>query len=96
MSYIGKSEHIHEHTNADPCNDSYKILHRNLGKEMNAQKTPGVFIMFSTKYDSIHANKCFEVEHGRNHLITCQWWKPLTSARDTTINVKDSQGVEIL
>ena len=37
-----------------------------------------------------------EVEHGRNHLITCQWWKPLTSARDTTINVKDSQGVEIL
>ena len=33
-----------------------------------------------------------EVEHGRNHLITGQWCEPLTSARDITINVNDSQG----
>ena len=34
----------------------------------------------------------YEVEHGRNHLITSQWCELLTSAREITINVNDSQG----
>ena len=33
----------------------------------------------------------YEVEHGRNHLITGQLCEPLTSAREITINVNDSQ-----
>ena len=33
-----------------------------------------------------------EVEHGRNHLITGQLCEPLTSTREFTINVNDSQG----
>ena len=36
--------------------------------------------------------QCSEVKHGRNHLITNQWCEPLTSAREITINVNDSQG----
>ena len=37
--------------------------------------------------------QCLDVEHGRNHLITGQWSKPLTSTRDITIDVDDSQGI---
>ena len=33
-----------------------------------------------------------EVKHGRNHLIADQWCEPLTSAREITIDVNDSQG----
>ena len=33
-----------------------------------------------------------EFEHGRNHLIIGQLCEPLTSAKDITINVNDSQG----
>ena len=65
------------------------------GKAMNAQQISKVFIMFSNKYDSIHANKCIEVEHGRNHLITGQWWELLTSAREISINVNDPQGISV-
>ena len=43
-------------------------------------------------HDSNHVNRCPDVEHGRNHLITGQWCEPLTSAREITINVNDSQG----
>ena len=68
-----------------------QILHCNLGKEMNAQQKPRVFVSFSTNYDSIHANKFLEVEHGINHLITSQWWKSLTSAMEIIINANDSQ-----
>ena len=47
MSYRCKFEHIHEHTNVYPCYDSYKILHRNLGKEMSALiDTQGLRLVF--------------------------------------------------
>ena len=36
--------------------------------------------------------QCLDVEHGRNHLITGQWWEPWTSVREITINVNHSQG----
>ena len=34
----------------------------------------------------------FDVEHGINHLITGQWCELLTSTREITIDVNDSQG----
>ena len=39
-----------------------------------------------------HANKGDEVEHGRNRLITIQWWEPLTNAMETAINENGPQG----
>ena len=63
-----------------------------LERRQNAQWTPRVFILFLRKYDSIHVNRCIEVEHGRNLLITSQWCEPLTCAREITIIVNDSQG----
>jgi hypothetical protein len=53
---------------------------------------PRVFLPIPTWYDSNHVNRCPDVEHGRNHFITGQWCEPLTSAREITINVNDSQG----
>jgi hypothetical protein len=53
---------------------------------------PRVFLPIPMWYDSNHVNRCLDVEHGRNHLITGQWCEPLTSAREITINVNDSQG----
>ena len=38
-----------------------------------------------------HANKGVEVEHGGNHLITNQWWEPLTNVRETTMNENGPQ-----
>lgn len=40
-------------------------------------------------------SKCFEVEHGRNHLIIDQWCKLLTGARETTNNENGSQGTPV-
>jgi hypothetical protein len=43
----------------------------NLGKandRVNAQ--PRVFVPTPMWYESIHVNRCFDVEHGRDHLIT--------------------------
>ena len=54
-----------------------------------------VFNPVVRKYESNHAITGVEVEHGRNHLITGHWWKPLTSAREITIDVNDSQGIEV-
>ena len=39
-------------------------------------------------------NKCVEVEHGGNHLITNQWCELLTSVRETTSNVNGSQSTQ--
>ena len=53
---------------------------------------PKVFNPVIWKYKYSHVITCVEVEHGRNHLITGHWWKPLTSVREITNNVSDSQG----
>ena len=66
---------------------------RNLGKAyIKVITQPRVFIPILIWYESNHVNRCLDVEHGRNHLITGQWCEPLTSAREITINVNDSQG----
>ena len=39
-------------------------------------------------------NEWVDVEHGRNHLITGQWCKPLTSVGETTRNVNGSQSTQ--
>ena len=39
-------------------------------------------------------NEYVEVKHGRNHLITNQWCKLLTSVRETIINVNGSQSTQ--
>ena len=52
-----------------------------------------VFVSSSTKSMILSMwLQCSEVEHGRNHLITGQWCEMLTSAREITIDVNDSQG----
>ena len=56
------------------------------------QKISRVFISTTLQYESNHVNTCVEVEHGRNHLITGHQCIPLTSVREITINVNDSQG----
>jgi hypothetical protein len=53
---------------------------------------PKVFLPIPIRYESDHVNRCPDVEHGRNHLITSQWCEPLISTREITINVNDSQG----
>jgi hypothetical protein len=66
---------------------------RNLGKAcIEVVVQPRVFIPIPIWYESNHVNRCLDVEHGRNHLITGQWCEPLTSAREITIDVNDSQG----
>jgi hypothetical protein len=70
----------------------YKLL-RSLGKAyIKVITTPRVFLQIPMWYDSNHVNRFPHVEHGRNHLITGQWCEPLTSVREITINVNDSQG----
>ena len=47
-----------------------KLL-RNLGKvHIKVITQPGVFLPISMWYESNHVNRCPDVEHGRNHLIT--------------------------
>jgi hypothetical protein len=46
-------------------------LQHSLGKSYNRVSTqPRVFILIPKQYDYIHMNRCLDVEHGRNHLIT--------------------------
>ena len=69
-----------------------KLLH-SLGKvHIKVITRPRVFLPIPMWYKSNHVNRCLDVEHGRNHLITGQWCEPLTSAREIAINVNDSQG----
>jgi hypothetical protein len=50
-----------------------------------------VFIPILSWYKSSHVNTFLDVEHGRNHLITNNSGKPLTSAREITSDANDSQ-----
>ena len=69
------------------------ISFHSLGKvDIRVNTQPRVFLLILMRYESNHVNICSDVEHGRNHLITGQWGKPLTSAREITIDVNDSQG----
>ena len=90
----------------DRSTDQYKVdlcdsicvniqdkLHCNLGKvHIRVITQPRVFLPIPIWYESDHVNRCPDVEHGKNHLIIGQWCEPLTSAREITINVNDSQG----
>ena len=53
---------------------------------------PRVFVPIPTWYESSHVNRCFHVKHGRNHLITGHWGKPLKSVRKITNDVNVSKG----
>ena len=91
------TRHSHDQYKVDLCNSICVIvqnkLHRNLGKAyIKVITQPRVFLPIPIWYESDHVNRCLDVEHGRNHLITVQWCEPLTSAREITINVNDSQG----
>ena len=69
------------------------ISFRNLGKvdiRVNAQ--PKVFVPIPMWYESSHVNRWFDVEHGKNHLITENWGKLLTSVMEITNDVNDSEG----
>lgn len=44
-------------------------------------------------YESNYENQWDGFEHGRHHLITGQWCKLLTVARETTDDVNGSQGI---
>jgi hypothetical protein len=64
-----------------------------LGKEnIRVNSQPRVFIPILMWYESIHVNRRFDVEHGREHLIIDHLGKPLTSAMEITSDVNDSQG----
>ena len=91
------TRHSHDQYKVDLCNSICVIVQekllRNLGKvHMKVITQPRVFLLIPMWYESNHANRCPDVEHGRNHLITGQWCELLTSAREITINVNDSQG----
>ena len=74
------------------CHSSKELL-RNLGKVyIKVITQPRVFLPIPLWYDSNHANRCLDVEHGISHLIIGQWYEPLTSAREITINVNEYQG----
>ena len=69
--------HSHDQYNVDLCNNVCEICPieflRNLdGAYIKVTVQPRVFILIPTWYESDHANRCFGVEHGRNHLITGQ------------------------
>jgi hypothetical protein len=71
---------------------SEKKLRRNLGKVyIRVITQTKVFLPIPMQYESNHVNRCPNVEHGRNHLITSQCGKQLTSLREITIDVNDSQ-----
>jgi hypothetical protein len=57
---------------------------------MNTQ--PKIFVSISMWYKSKDVNICFDVEHGRNHLITDHCGRPLTGVREITNDVNESQG----
>jgi hypothetical protein len=91
------TRHSHDQYKVDLCNSICVIcpieLLRNLGKaHIKVISQPRVFLPIPIWYESHHVNRCLDVEHGRYHLITGQWCEPLTSAREITINVNDSQG----
>jgi hypothetical protein len=49
------------------------ISFRNLGKvDIRVNTQPKVFLPILIWYESNHVNRCFDVEHGRDHLITGQ------------------------
>lgn len=56
------------------------------------KKVPGSSSQPKNWYNSTHANKCVDIEHGRTHLITSQCCISLTSAREITSDDNDSQG----
>ena len=91
------TRHSHDQYKVDLCNNicvivQEKLCH-NLGKvHIRVITQPKVFLSIPMWYESSHVNRCLDVEHGINHLITSQWCEPLTSAREITINVNDSQG----
>ena len=62
------------------------------GKQWTLNKYPGSSSCLLQSMILSMWLQCLDVEHGRNHLITDQWREPLTSAREITINVDDSQG----
>jgi len=55
------------------CVNIQENLRRNLGKvRIRVITQPRVFLPISMQYESNHVNRCPDVEHGRNHLITSQ------------------------
>ena len=74
------------------CHRSIELLHNQGEADIKVMAQPRVIIPIPIWYESDHVNRCLDVEHGINHLITGQWCEPLTSVREITINVNDSQG----
>jgi len=71
-------------------NDIHHIL-RKAHNRVSPQ--PRVFVPILKWYEYYsHVNKCLDVEHGRNHLITSHWGIPLTSVMEITNDDNDSQG----
>jgi len=70
-------------------------LHCSVGgniKLVGVKRVPRVFISILNQYDSNHANTCADVEHGRYRLINSHQCILLTSAREITSCVNESQG----
>ena len=87
-----KIGHSHKTYKVDLCiNTNHKYSITTWIKKMR----PRVFNAVLWKYESSHVITCVKVEHGRNHLIIDHWWKPLTSAREISIDVNDSQGTKV-
>jgi hypothetical protein len=69
--------HSHDQYNVDLCNNVCDICPieflRSLGGAyIKVMAQPRVFIPIPEWYESDHVNGCFDIEHGRNHLITGQ------------------------
>jgi hypothetical protein len=71
------TRHSHDQYKVDLC-DSICVsvqekLRRNVGKvHIRVITQPRVFLPISMYYEYYHVNRCPDVEHGRNHLITGQ------------------------
>jgi hypothetical protein len=58
------------------CVNVQEKLRHNLGKlPTNVITQPRFFLLILMLYESNHVNRCLDVEHGRNHLITDQCGK---------------------
>ena len=94
MSYRCKFEHSHNHTNVDPCWYFIQYTPSQPGEKAMSvfNKYPGSLYRLPQSMILSMWLQWSEVKHGRNQLITDQWCKSLTSVREITIDVNDSQG----
>ena len=90
------TRYSHRIYNVDPC-QLCTTLHRNLRIDTYSSEYLTIQgIYFDSKwYDSNHVNRCPDVEHGRNNLISSHWCIFLTSVREIAINVIDSQSISV-